>query len=314
MFIFDALQNTSMVVFRYFSEMYREQLAAAIFKTTIMKSITTTLLLTFLSNTISFSQNTVENIIIVTTDGFRWQEVFKGVDSAIAEMSQFNQNKKKEIYNHYAALTKEESRKKIMPFLWSTIAQNGQIYGNRAYNNNFDIANPYKFSYPGYSEIFCGYVDTAINSNAYKANPNTNVLAFLNQQAAYKNKVAAFGAWFAFDRILNEQKSGIPVCCSFDKYPIANDSIGSFINEMKQNSYKPFGEEEALDVFTHYEAMHYLKSKQPNVLYISYGETDEWAHEGKYLDYLNAAHTADKWIADIWKYIQTTPKYKDKTA
>jgi|GEM_PF-2731991 len=112
-----------MVVFRYFSEMYREQLAAAIFKTTIMKSITTTLLLTFLSNTISFSQNTVENIIIVTTDGFRWQEVFKGVDSAIAEMSQFNQNKKKEIYNHYAALTKEESRKKIMPFLWSTIAQ-----------------------------------------------------------------------------------------------------------------------------------------------------------------------------------------------
>ncbi len=282
-----------------------------------MKNIITALVFLILCD-LSFAQsknNSIENIIIITTDGFRWQEVFKGVDSAIAEMPQFNQTHKKEIYERYAAVSKEESRKKIMPFLWTTIAQNGQIYGNRTYTNKVDVANPYKFSYPGYSEIFCGYVDTAINSNKYKANPNTNVLAFLNKQMCCKQKVAAFGAWFAFDRILNEQKSGILVCCAFDSYSVnGNDSIANLINEMKQTSYKPFLEEEALDVFTHYEAMHYLKTKQPNVLYISYGETDEWAHEGKYLDYLEAAHNVDKWIAEIWKYVQSTPKYKNKTA
>ncbi len=32
-------------------------------------------------------QRQTENIIIITTDGFRWQEVFKGMDSAIANNS-----------------------------------------------------------------------------------------------------------------------------------------------------------------------------------------------------------------------------------
>ena len=38
----------------------------------------------------AFSQ-TAENIIIITTDGFRWQEVFTGMDSAIANNPAFNQ-------------------------------------------------------------------------------------------------------------------------------------------------------------------------------------------------------------------------------
>ena len=43
---------------------------------------------------------------------------------------------------------------------------------------------------------------------------------------------------------------------------------------MLLNSFKPFGEEECLDVFTHYAAMEYLKMRKPKVLYISYGETE----------------------------------------
>ena len=50
------------------------------------------------------------------------------------------------------------------------------------------------------------------------------------------------------------------------------------------------------------------------MLYISYGETDEWAHSGHYKDYLNAANLVDKWIQDIWNYVQNDPFYKNKTA
>jgi bisphosphoglycerate-independent phosphoglycerate mutase (AlkP superfamily) len=80
------------------------------------------------------------------------------------------------------------------------------------------------------------------------------------------------------------------------------------------DSYKPFDEEECLDVFTHYAAMNYLTTKLPKVLYISYGETDEWAHAARYKDYLNAAHQVDKWIKDIWEFIQSNSFYKNKTA
>jgi Metalloenzyme superfamily len=261
----------------------------------------------------AFSQ-TAENIIIITTDGFRWQEVFMGMDSAIANNSKFNQDDSAFIFKKYWAADPTERRKKIMPFLWSTIEKNGQLYGNRNLNNKVNNANRYWFSYPGYNEIFTGYPDTAVNSNQYKANPNTTLLEFLNRQAKFKNKVAVFGAWDAFERILNREKSGIPIVNAFDKMGGKNPNANEIMmNKLLKDAYKPFDDEECLDVFTHYGAMEYLKNKKPKVLYISYGETDEWAHEGRYRDYLNAANQVDKWIGDIWNFIQSDPAYKNKT-
>ncbi len=261
------------------------------------------------------SQERIENIIIVTTDGFRWQEVFKGMDSAIANNKRFNQGDSAIIFKQYWARDAEERRMKLLPFLWGTLAKQGQVYGNRLYDNKVDNANPYWFSYPGYNEIFTGFPDTAVNSNEYKANPNTNLLEFIVKQPGYKNKVAAFGAWEAFDRILNKQRCGFPVVSAFDTcggaHPTQDEKL---INAMLRDSYKPFGDGECLDVFTHYEAKSYLKNKSPKVLYISYGETDEWAHAGRYKDYLNAANQVDKWLGELWTYLQSNPQYKNKTA
>jgi len=263
---------------------------------------------------ISLAQ-TAENIIIITTDGLRWQDVFGGMDSAIANNKQFNQGDSAAIFKKYWSGNGETRRRKLMPFLWSTIQGNGQVYGNRNFGSKVDNANRYWFSYPGYSEIFTGYPDTAINSNSFPPNPHVTLLEFLNNQSKYQNKIAAFGAWNAFDRILNEGRSKVPVYSAFDKVggaiPTATEQT---INLLSHDSYKPFGEEECLDVFTHYGAMNYLQTKKPKVLYIAYGETDEWAHSGQYRDYLNAANMVDKWIQDIWNYIQSDPFYKNKTA
>lgn len=274
-----------------------------------MKNFITALLLLGTLN--AFAQK-VENIIIITTDGFRWQEMFGGMDSAVANNSKFNQGDSSGIYKKYWATDAAERRKKLMPFFWSTIESNGQIYGNRNFNNKVNVANRYWFSYPGYNEIFTGYPDTLINSNGYKPNPNTTLTEFLNKQPLFKNKVAAFGAWDAFERILNKERSKVPVVNAFDKIPAGPNS--NLLNKMLEDSYKPFGLEECQDIFTHYAALDYLQTKKPGVLYISYGETDEWAHSGRYKDYLNAAHQVDKWIGDLWNYLQSNPTYKNKTA
>lgn len=278
-----------------------------------MKQIVSIAFLFFLGNSIKAQQ--VENIIIITTDGYRWQEVFKGMDSAIANNSKFNQGDSNYIFEKYWSNDETERRKKLMPFFWNTIVNNGQIYGNRNFDNKVNNANPHWFSYPGYSEIMTGFADSAINSNDFPPNPHVTVLEFLNKQQKFKGKVAAFGAWDAFDRILNQQRSGLPVFSAFDtiggKTPTANEKL---INKMMQDSYRPFGNEECLDVFTNYAALEYLKTKKPKVLYISYGETDEWAHHGYYRSYLEAAHLVDKWIKEIWTYVQSDPQYKNKTA
>lgn len=274
-----------------------------------MKNFITAILLLGTLN--AFAQK-VENIIIITTDGFRWQEMFGGMDSAVANNSKFNQGDSSGIYKKYWAADATERRKKLMPFFWSTIENNGQIYGNRNFNNKVNVANRYWFSYPGYNEIFTGYPDTLINSNGYKPNPNTTLTEFLNKQPLFKNKVAAFGAWDAFERILNKERSKVPVVNGFDKIPAGPNS--KLLNKMLEDTYKPFGQEECPDIFTHYAALDYLQAKKPRVLYISYGETDEWAHSGHYKDYLNAAHQVDKWISDLWNYLQSNPTYKNKTA
>ena len=201
------------------------------------KFFSSIILLVFTLTNYSFAQNKIENIIIITTDGLRWQEVFKGLDTSIANNSKFNQWDSAYLYKQYWNSNEQQRRKLLMPFLWSTIESQGQIYGNRAFNNKVDVANPCWFSYPGYSEIFTGYPDTAVNSNDYKPNPNTTVLEFLNQQKGFKGKIAAFGAWDAFDRILNEQRSGIPVFSAYDviggKQPSNNEQL---INAMLQDS------------------------------------------------------------------------------
>lgn len=264
--------------------------------------------------TVSARAQQTQNIIIITTDGMRWQDLFNGMDTAIANNNKYNEGDSAYLYQHYWSAGTEERRKKLMPFLWEQIAQKGQIYGNRQFGNKVDNANPYWFSYPGYSEIMTGYADTNINSNGYAPNPHVTLLEFFNQQPGIKGRVGAFGAWEAFNRILNEERSGIPVVAAFDhcggKTPSAAEKL---INTMLDDSYKPFGEEECLDVFTHYAAMEYLTTKKPRVLYIAYGETDEWAHSGKYKSYLDAARQVDAWIKSIWDFVQKDPQYKNKT-
>jgi len=278
-----------------------------------MKKFINLFFLFFLINSISAQQ--AENIIIITTDGYRWQELFKGMDSTIANNSKFNQDDSSYIFEKYWSSNENERRKKLMPFFWNTIVNHGQIYGNRKFDNKVNNANPHWFSYPGYSEIMTGFADTAINSNDFEPNPHVTVLEFLNRQPKFKNKVAAFGAWDAFDRILNQQRSGLPVFSAFDtigrKNPTANEKL---INAMMQESYRPFGNAECLDVFTHYAALEYLKTKKPKVLYIAYGETDEWAHHGYYRAYLDAARMVDEWIKQIWNFVESDPQYKNKTA
>lgn len=261
------------------------------------------------------TQSQTENLIIITLDGMRWQEVFQGMDPAIANNEVFNQSDSSYIYEKYWSDNVKERRKKLMPFLWTTIVQKGQIYGNRTLGNKVNNANPYWFSYPGYSELFTGFVDEEINSNSDPNNPNLTLLTFLNHQPKYKDKIAAFSSWNAFNRILNEPAAGFPVFAAFDKIGGENPTPKEILlNHMKQDSFKPWHKDETLDVFTHYAAMEYLKTEKPKVLYIAYGETDTRAHAGTYRFYLDAAHQIDAWIRDIWGYVQSHPRYKNKTA
>ena len=255
---------------------------------------------------------TSENIVIVTMDGLRWQEIFGGADSLLSNDTA-GRYSTTYIKENFWAPTDEDRKRKLMPFFWDELAAKGVILGSRKYGNHFENANPYFFSYPGYNEIFTGYPDTAVNSNDKILNKNENVLEFLNKQQGFKGKVVAFGSWDVYSYILNAKRAGILVNDGFMDVKGALNDRQKLFNTLQHEMPAIFHESERLDVLTFNMGFEYMKVHKPRVMYFGLGDTDEFAHAGMYDLYLDAARKSDAWIRKLWNYIQSDPFYANKT-
>lgn len=251
------------------------------------------------------------NLVIVTIDGLRWQEVFRGADKELIN-SEYTANKK-DIRNTFWRESAGERRKILFPFFWSVLASQGQLYGNRDIGNKQEVSNRFNFSYPGYNEILTGFPDIRINSNDKDYNPNKNVLEYINQQNGFKGKVAAFSSWDVFPFILNDKRSGLPVNSGICDFKAAEVSHFTFLNQLQKQMLSPAGESVRPDVLTYQFGKTYLMKHKPRVLYLAFDETDDYAHSGYYHFYLRQANKTDQMLSDLWDYIQSDPLYKDQT-
>ena len=275
----------------------------------------TIILITFFSITVSHAQGKTENVILITLDGMRWQEVFQGVDNRYFDQDEYIIYKRmhEAFKEKYWRDTAEQRREVLFPFLWNTIAKQGQIYGNRDLGGNANITNPYHFSYPGYNEILTGVADPKIESNEKILNENWTFLEWLEHQDGYKGKTAAFASWDVFPYIINDERSGVYMNTGFDQMEIMLDNPRiKELNQLQLDIPIPW-DQVRFDVYTHNFAFEYLKEKRPKALFISLGETDDYAHNGEYDRYINSAQKSDEFISRIWNWVQSDPEYKDKT-
>jgi hypothetical protein len=257
------------------------------------------------------AQQKTENVVLVTIDGLRWQELFKGADPSLIKSRRWVANRA-ETEKEFWANDIESRRKKLFPFFWGEIASKGQLYGNRDFGNRVNLANRYWFSYPGYNELLTGRADKRIRSNAKKANPNQTILEFANHHAKYKDRVAAFASWEVFHYIINPKRSGIHVNAGNDTAKVRLTTIERHLNRLQKATPSPW-KATRFDEFTHNYAREYLKKNAPRLVLIAYGETDEFAHQGKYDEYLRAANRTDRFIHDLWHWLQCDTRYRNKT-
>lgn len=266
-------------------------------------------------NTNAKAQNSssTEKVVLITLDGLRWQELFTGADSLLISNEDYVSDAAS-LEEKFWRETPKERREVLMPFIWNTVAGTGIIHGNRNYGSKVDLTNGMVFSYPGYNEILTGKADDErINSNDKMNNPNITILEKLNRSTAYKDKVAAFGSWDVFPYIINEQRSGVPVNAGFEKAEADElTDIEQFLNRVQPHTPSPWGSVR-LDMFTHNYALEYMKRNHPDIVYIAYGETDDFAHNGNYQAYLNSAHSTDAFLKELWSYTQEDPYYRGKT-
>ena len=268
------------------------------------------LLTTFLS--FSALAQPAQNLILVTLDGVRWQEIFNGADSTLLFDPVYSRDTASARKLFWAA-TATERRERFMPFLWNTVGKQGQLYGNRQKGSRMNVSNPHWFSYPGYNEILSGYADDRIKSNDKIDNPNVTVLEFLNQQPDYKGKVAVFSSWDVIEAAVNEKRSGIPASSANEaSRPVT--SPDSLLSDLTTLYPREFGDGVRADFLTYFAARQYVKQKQPRVLFLSFDETDDLAHAGRYADHLRMVQSIDRYLADLWQMIQKMPQYAGKTA
>lgn len=253
------------------------------------------------------------HIIFVMTDGLRWQEVFRGAEASLMTKENGAVEDIPALKASYWRETPAERRAALMPFFWRTIAAHGQIYGNRDLGADAYVTNGLNFSYPGYSETLCGYADPRVDSNDKVPNRNVTVFEWLSRKPSFHDSVAAFGAWDVFPFIFNAPRAGFPVNAGWDPMRISEpDAQLDLVNSLKAEGPRVWPDE-PFDPLPFHTALEYLKTQKPRLLYLSLGETDDWAHEGNYALYLDAAHRADTYVRELWETVQSMPEYRGAT-
>lgn len=255
-----------------------------------------------------------ENVVLITTDGLRWQELFMGADLALMNEEHGKVNDVESLRKTYWRENSTSRREALMPFFWKHVPENGQVFGNLEKGSPGRVTNGKFFSYPGYNELLTGISDPRIDSNDKVANPNLNVLEWLHQFPEFRNKVAAFCSWDVFPYILNAPRSGIYTHAGWsiikDK-PLTEQQF--LLNRLTEELPRQWPASQ-FDALTYYTALEHIKRHQPRVLFIAFDETDNWAHDGRYDRYLEAAHRVDHYLENLWSLLQSIPQYRDKTS
>ena len=253
------------------------------------------------------------NVFLITADGLRWQEVFRGAEEIPITKEFGNYGNTNSIRTNFWRETVEARREALLPFLWGTVAKQGQMWGNRYNGSDARVANGHNFSYPGYNEFLTGISDPKIDSNDKKLNANTNVFEWLHAKPAFKGRVAAALNWDVLTWILNTPRAGFPVWSAWEvpegthRLPVPET-----LTDLAERS-KTVWANVVLDTFVGYAAKHAVRTLKPRAMYVAFGETDDWAHEGNYERYLKAAHEFDRFIGELWALTQSMPEYRGST-
>jgi hypothetical protein len=254
------------------------------------------------------------NVVLIVSDGLRWQEVFTGADPTLLNEAHGGiwdkeENLRREFWRDDPA----ERRRALLPFLWSTVAVRGQIFGNQALGSVARVTNGLAFSYPGYNEMLTGHPDARINSNEFGPNPNVSVLEWLNTLPELQGKVSAHATWSTFKDILNIPRSHLPLQVGWDvPYQGTLTPRQELLNRLYRSTTR-FDDEDLYDSFMQVALLDSFATHQPRVLFVGYGETDDWAHAGRYDLVLHSAHQFDQFVAELWEHLQALPAYRDTT-
>ena len=256
-------------------------------------------------------------VVLVTLDGARTEEVFGGIDVEVLRSLLDKEQRLEDhpLYQRFWAPTPEARRAKLMPFFWGTLMRDhGSIAGNAALGSRVHLTNQLRFSYPGYSEILTGRAhDDTITSNDPVRNPYPTSLEFMKARAGLsREQVAVFASWSVFNAIAEHSEGTLTVNAGFEAWDSPTEEV-RHQSALQFETATPW-DSVRHDAYTVRFAMDHLSRHKPRVLYLALGETDDWAHDGRYDRVLESYARSDQYLKDLWTWMQSQPEYQGPTS
>ena len=177
------------------------------------------------------AQDSDDNLVLITIDGARTEEIFGGLDLEVLN-STLRQGQKIEdsaTYKRFWDPSREERRRRLMPFFWSLVTEQGSIAGDARVGSSVRLQNRHWFSYPGYAEILLGEPhDDAINSNNPFRNPYPTVLEAIREGLKLSpEKVATFAGWSVFNEISEHTEGATFVNAGVERLDMSDEDVES---------------------------------------------------------------------------------------
>jgi hypothetical protein len=205
-------------------------------------------------------------VVLVTLDGVRWQEIFDGVDPALA-----------------AGAWRGLGPRELLPNIHRLFFDGGVAIGDPRLPGGIEATARRHMSIPGYAELSTGAATECADNDCVPALGET--LADAVASAGDGGAAAVFGSWPDIARVAAASperllvRTGKAIAADVPAFPGNGD-------------YVP-------DRLTAARALVHLRAAQPRLLWVALGDTDEWAHRGDYGGYLDALRAADRFLGEL---------------
>jgi len=281
--------------------------------------IITALLFCFLQPTIATRTKPKKSkVVLIVLDGIRTEEFFLGKrkyhkNKRIKWLKKKNRKYKRKRKKYAKKLRRKlrklrkkqrKSRKKLMPFLWGDLAKrkNSLVLGDhfRKKSKKCLVDNNALVSMPAYANILAARVQRNVLDNSFRGIlENPTILDTLIGRGLNPDKIAVFASWNHVRHIVSQKKNpGFYIETGFKKG-----------KKRPRWKHARFDEDLIRSVFS------YLKPANIDLdfLFVSFNDSDEWAHTGKYKKYLKSIKRQDFYIRSLIEHLEYQKRYRNKT-
>ena len=229
-------------------------------------------------------------VILVTIDGVRYQEVFRGLDPGLS-----------------AGATGAGD---LLPRMRARAAAEGFLTGDADRGDAFDVRNLGVCSLPAYLGILSGDDGGCWDNHCGRTRVETVLERARRELGLEAREVAAFASWPPIALAVERRPGNVTVNVGFEPFqaPWAPpDEETDALGRAQREDLPPWSHRR--DRYTWALAMRYLERFRPRVLYVGLGDPDEWGHLGNYPAYVEAVRGLDDRLEELFRRLASMGDY-----